>query len=198
MKEPFAPNATLVLIDVQRAIDDSAWARWGGRNNPDAEANIARLLRAWRATDRPIVHVRHESRDPQSTYRPGQPGAEFKPEAAPAPGERIVVKHTLNAFIGTGLERELRAAGVRTLVIVGVITNNSVEATARMAGDLGFETWVVSDATATFARPDYSGRLRTAQEVHAMSLANLEGEYARIASTYEVLERLAPATPDSN
>ena len=184
-----------MLIDVQRAIDDPAWARWGARNNPDAEANIARLLRAWRATGRPIVHVRHESRDPQSTYRPGQPGAEFKPEAAPAFGERVVVKHTPNAFIGTGLEPVLRSAAVGTLVIAGVITNNSVEATARMAGDLGFETWVVSDATATFPRPDYSGRLRSAAEVHAMSLANLEGEYARIASTGEVLEGIGPAGP---
>jgi nicotinamidase-related amidase len=185
----------LVLIDVQRAIDDPAWARWGARNNPDAEANIARLLRAWRAAGRPVLHVRHESREPRSTYRPGQPGVEFKPEAAPALGERVVVKHTPNAFVSTELEAALRAAGVGTLVIAGVITNNSVEATARMAGDLGFETWVVSDATATFARPDYAGRLRSAEEVHAMSLANLEGEYARIASTAEVLERLAPGVP---
>ena len=179
-----------MIIDVQRAIDDPVWARWGARNNPDAEASIARLLAAWRSSGRLVVHVRHDSREPASTYRPGQPGHAFKPEAAPAPGERIVPKHTPSAFVGTDLEQHLRDAGVRTLVIVGVITNNSVEATARHAGSLGFETLVVSDATATFPRPDYSGRPRTAEEVHAMSLANLEGEYASIVTTEEVLARL--------
>ena len=183
-------GATLVVIDVQRAIDDPSWARWGDRNNPDAEVKIARLLQAWRTSGRPIVHVRHESPDPNSTYCPGQPGAEFKPEVAPAPDERVVVKHTANAFIGTTLERQLRGAGAQALVLVGVITNNSVEATARMAGDLGFDCWVVSDATATFARPDSDGILRSAAEVHAMSLANLDGEYARIATTEEILARL--------
>ncbi len=77
-------NATLVVIDVQCAIDDPSWARWGDRSNSD-------------------------------------------------------------------------------------------------------DCWVVSDATATFARPDYDGILRTAAEVHAMSLANLDGEYATIATTEEIL-----------
>jgi nicotinamidase-related amidase len=72
-----------------------------------------------------------------------------------------------------------------------VITNNSVEATARMAGNLGFTTIVVSDATATFARPDFNGVLRSAEEVHAMSLANLQDEYAAIMTTAEVLAALA-------
>ena len=73
------------------------------------------------------------------------------------------------------------------VVITGVITNNSVEATARMSGNLGFPTIVVSDATATFGRRDYAGTWRSAEDVHAMSLANLEGEYARVLSAREVL-----------
>jgi nicotinamidase-related amidase len=56
-------SATLVVIDVQRAIDDPSWTRWGDRNNPDAEVKIARLLQAWRTSGCPIVHVRHESPD---------------------------------------------------------------------------------------------------------------------------------------
>jgi nicotinamidase-related amidase len=57
-----------------------------------------------------------------------------------------------------------------------------------MAGDLGFRTTVVSDATFTFGRNDFQGRFRTADEVHAMSLANLDGEYAAIRTTGEVLK----------
>ena len=61
-------------------------------------------------------------------------------------------------------------------VFKGVATHNSVEATARAAGNLGFNVTVVADATFTFDKSDFAGRLRTADEVHAMSLANLEGD----------------------
>jgi nicotinamidase-related amidase len=75
-------------------------------------------------------------------------------------------------------------------VIVGVSTNNSVEATARTAGNLGFHTRVVADATFTFDKTDYEGRQRSAAEVHAMSLANLQGEYAEIVGCAQALREL--------
>ncbi|HMK38148.1 MAG TPA: cysteine hydrolase family protein [Bacteroidota bacterium] len=177
-------SCALILIDLQKAIDHPSW---GERNNPGAEENVGRLLAHWRSTGRPVIHVRHLSRFPTSTYRDGQPGVEFKDVALPAEGEPVFTKHVGNAFIGTALESWLRDRHIADLVIAGVITNNSVEATARMAGDLGFRTVVVSDATFTFGRKDFQGRHRTAEEVHAMSLANLEGEYASVRSTGEVL-----------
>jgi nicotinamidase-related amidase len=79
-------------------------------------------------------------------------------------------------------------------VIVGVSTNNSVEATARTAGNLGFRTMVVSDATFCFDKTDYEGTHRAAAEVHAMSLANLDGEYAQIMSTEHVLREIQAAS----
>lgn len=178
----------LLIIDVQNAIDDPVWG--DDRNNPDAESNIARLLGSWRERSWPVFHIRHLSVEPNSTYRPGQRGAEFKREVLPRAEERVIEKHTNSAFIGTSLEQELRALAINQVVITGVITNNSVEASARMAGNLGFTTIVVSDATATFGRRDFSGRWRTAEEVHAMSLANLDGEYARVLNTEQVLSSM--------
>ena len=181
-----SPNAALMIIDVQEAIDHPSWGR---RNNPKAEENIGLLLAAWRSTGRPIIHVRHLSREPNSTYRPGQEGCEFKEVVCPQDGEVVITKHTNSAFIGTELEAVLRQESISTVVICGVITNNSVEGTARMAGDLGYETYVVSDATATFDKVDFFGQLRPAEDVHALSLANLHGEYATVLSTVEVRER---------
>lgn len=158
-----ATDAALLVIDLQAAIDDPAWHRDGGRNNPAAEANVAALLAAWRRSGRPRLHIRHDSVEPGSAYRPGQPGHAFKPEA------------------------QLREAGIGTVVVCGVITNNSVEASVRMAGNLGFDTILAEDACFTFARRDWDGRLRSAAEVHAMSLANLHGEYCRVATTAELL-----------
>ena len=108
----------------------------------------------------------------------------------PLPGETVIGKRTTSAFIGTGLEATLRAAGVGTVIVAGVITNNSVEATVRMAGNLGFATFLVEDACFTFGRRDWAGAWRTADEVHAMSLANLAGEYASVVETAEVLGAL--------
>jgi hypothetical protein len=129
------------------------------------------------------------------TIAPGQPGHEFKPEAQPLCGEAVLVKRTNNAFIGTDLEVRLHTAQQTLLVVAGVITNNSVEATVRMAGNLGFDTFLVEDGCFTFARKDWNGQLRTASEVHAMSLANLDGEYCSVTRTAEVLAACAVAVP---
>jgi len=181
---PLTSDAALIVIDLQKAIDHPSW---GERNNPEAEKHVASLLHAWRSTRRPVYHIRHDSTEPDSHYRPGQPGNNFKYEAQPAVGEIVIVKRTNSAFIGTDLESRLRGANHPTLVVTGVITNNSVEASVRMAANLGFKTFLVEDATFTFGRKDWNGTWRTAHEVHAMSLANLDGEYCSVVRTNEIL-----------
>lgn len=176
-------KTALLVIDLQLAIDAAYHAAEGPRNNPNAEQVVVALLSAWRETNRPVIHIRHDSVLPGSAYRPGQPGNDFKPAVAPLPGETVIAKQTNSAFIGTGLEQHLRQTGIRQLVICGVVTNNSVEATVRMAGNLGFDTLLVEDACFAFARRDWNGVLRVADEVHAMSLANLDGEYCRVVNS---------------
>ncbi|MYM25293.1 isochorismatase family protein [Duganella sp. FT135W] len=168
---------TLLIIDMQVGM---TWPEPVVRNNLQAESVIARLLEDWRLRNAPIVHVRHISRTPGSPFWPGQPGVEFQPALVPLPHEHVVEKNVPDAFINTGLERWLHARGESTLVIVGVSTNNSVESTARTAGNLGFKTYVVSDGTFAFEKTDFDGNKRSAQEVHAMALANLHGEYATV------------------
>lgn len=174
----------LIIIDMQQGM---ATPSAGRRNNPEAEGNIARLLTAWRRARAPVVHVRHISRTVGSPFWPGQPGAEFQVQLAPLPNEQVVEKHVPDALINTGLAQWLRARDIDKLVIVGVSTNNSVEGTARTAGNLGFATQVVADATFAFDKVDYAGTRRSAEEVHAMALANLDGEYAVVTSTDNLL-----------
>jgi nicotinamidase-related amidase len=174
----------LIIIDMQKCMADPAA---GERNNPGAEDNMAALLQGWRSADSYVVHVRHLSRSPQSMFRPGQPGAEFQAAFMPLAHEHVVEKNVPDAFANSGLERWLRVRGVDSLVIVGVSTNVSVESSARSAGCLGFDTHVVSDATFAFARADYAGTARSADDVHAMALANLDGEFASVTTTADVL-----------
>src|SRR5579862_2578867 len=101
-------DAALLVIDVQEAIDDP---RWGPRNNPGAEAVIAELLAAWRAEGLPIVHIRHDSTEPDSPYRPDSRSHPFKAAARPLSHETIVGKSTNSAFVGTSLEDTLDELG---------------------------------------------------------------------------------------
>ncbi|QDG55165.1 cysteine hydrolase family protein [Pseudomonas sp. NIBRBAC000502773] len=182
--EPLATNAALVLIDMQQGMNDP---KLGRRNNPQAEQQLQQLLGAWRQSGRPVVHVRHISRTPGSVFWPGQPGCEFQPALQPLALEHVVEKNVPCAFIATGLERWLHARSIKQLVIAGVITNNSVEATARTGGNLGFDVLVAADACYTFDQTDGSGRLWPAEDVHALSLSNLAMDYARVVETAGIL-----------
>ncbi len=185
-------NAALVLIDIQQGLDDP---RLGRRNNPDAERQIATLLAAWRAARRPVIHVQHMSRNPDSPLRPDRPGNAFKPEAEPRVGEPVFQKSVNSAFVGTALEAHLRSHGVDTLVLAGLTTDHCVSATARTASDLGFTTVVVSDATATFERTGPEGDRHDAEAMHRTALASLHGEFATVRRTGEVLAEVGAPDP---
>lgn len=182
------PSTTaLLLIDLQLAIDD---ASWGPRNNPPAEERIAALLAAWREAAMPVVHVRHDSTDPHSPYRPGTPGHAFKPAFAPRPGEPVVAKEVNSAFVGTSLETVLDDLGSTDLIACGVLTHNSLEATVRHGGNLGYRIFVPGDACWAIDKRDLTGRLWPAEDVHQLSLANMHGEYAEVTGAAAVLAAL--------
>lgn len=186
-------KTALIVIDVQYGIDEAD--HWGGnRNNPSAEENIARLLKHCRALGLPVVIVQHDSGSPASPFRPGQKGNLLKDFVKVLPGEKSIHKSTANAFIRTELENFLKAQQVSNLIIAGFVTNNSVEATARMAGELGFRTTVVSDATASFDKVGVDGTKYSSTLIHQVSLSNLKDEYASIATTAEVIASLTPTS----
>ncbi|WP_053155518.1 cysteine hydrolase family protein [Pseudomonas sp. P1.8] len=178
-------NAALIIIDQQKGI---LHPRLGCRNNSQAEERMLELLSHWRRTGRPVIHVQHLSRSEDSVFWPQQAGVEFQERFEPVPGERLIQKQVPDAFCSTQLEAALREAGIGQLVIVGVATHNSVESTARSAGNLGFDAWVVEDACFTFDKADFYGHAHSAEEVHAMSLGNLHGEYATVVGTATILK----------
>ncbi len=184
----FPQNTALILIDIQKGFDDPVWGR---RNNPEAETNMATLLHAWRQTGRPIIHIQHCSRNPHSPLHSSSPGNSIKDLAHPQGEEPVLQKSVNSAFIGTNLEARLRCAGITTLIIVGLTTNHCVETTTRMAGNLDFDAYLVSDAIATFDRIGPDGILHTAEEIQAITLTNLHEEFATIVTTDEVLRNLA-------
>ncbi|UOQ52025.1 cysteine hydrolase family protein [Hymenobacter cellulosivorans] len=179
----------LLLIDIQKAFDDQAY--WGGnRNNMQAEANAGRLLTHWRTQGWPVIHVKHDSSSPTSPLRLGQPGNEFKDEMKPIAEEPVFAKSVNSAFIGTNLQAYLEEQQIHTLVIAGLTTDHCVSTTTRMAGNLGFETYLVADASATFDKQGFDGQLYPAELVHHTALASLHGEFATVLTTDQVIDKI--------
>lgn len=184
-----AQDTALIIIDMQQGMAGDGLP---ARNNPEAEANLARLLACWRDAGLPVVHVRHISRTPGSVFFPGQQGVEFQARFLPLAGEHVVEKNVPDAFIQSGLERWLHVRGIGRVVLGGVSTNNSVECTARSGGNLGFQVDVAGDACFAFALRDLTGAQHSAELVHRMALANLHGEYATVRNTDELLASVPP------
>jgi len=188
--EPISARQTaLIIIDVQKAFDELE-AAGRRRNNPDAIDRIADVLADFRAKRAPVIHVRHASLNPASRFQADLPGFEAKDEVRERTGEPVLIKHVNSAFIGTDLEARLRCDNIDTVVIVGATTNHCVETTARMAGNLGFKAKLVRDATWTYDNKGVDGEHFPAAQVHAMTLANLQDEFAEVVSSADVMKAL--------
>ena len=179
----------LIVVDVQRGFDDADY--WGKRDNPDCEANIAGLLAHWRERSWPVVFVSHDSTNPASALAVGTPGNEFKDVISGEP-DLLVSKTVNSSFHGTpDLHAWLQSKGIEEVVICGITTNHCCETTARVAGNLGYDTYFVIDATHTFDRPALDGSILPAATLTAVTAANLHDEFATVVRTDTLIGGLA-------
>ena len=177
-------QTALLSIDVQQAFDEPIW---GTRNNLDAEDNIAKLLEHWRNKELPVIHIQHCSIEANSPLREGKPGNAFTDIAMPLSGEKIFQKSVNSAFIGTGLEEYLHKNNIESLVIAGLTTDHCISTSTRMAGNLGFNVSLISDATATFDRTGEDGTYYSADQIHKVHLASLHGEFCKVLTTKDII-----------
>ena len=172
----------LILIDIQKGFDNIEY--WGGqRNNPDAEENARELLLLWREHHLPVFHIQHCSSNPSSLLHETNIGNEFKDLVKPIDNEPVIKKNVNSAFIGTDLKEQLDNAKITKLVIVGLTTDHCVSTTTRMAGNYGFDVFLVADATATFNKKGLDGQNYSAELIHQTALASLNEEFAKVVTT---------------
>lgn len=179
----------LLLIDIQKGFEDIEY--WGGqRNNLNAEDNAGKILEYWREKEWPIFHIKHCSTFPFSKLAEGQLGNEFQDAVKPLENEIVIKKNVNSAFIGTNLKDQLDFLKIQQLVIVGLTTDHCVSTTARMAGNFGYQTYVVSNATATFNKTGVDGQKFTAELIHDTALASLNEEFATVLSMDKLFIKL--------
>lgn len=191
--EPVTPflRPALIVIDVQRGFD--AVAYWGPRDNPACEGNIAMLIDLWRDRAWPLVFVRHDSTNPASPLAVGTPGNEFKDVITGEP-DLLISKSVNSSFHGTpDLDAWLEREGIAHVVICGITTNHCCETTARVSGNLGYQTTFVIDATHTFDRAGLDGIPISAEHLSAITATNLHEEFATVTTTAELATTLGEA-----
>jgi nicotinamidase-related amidase len=177
----------LLLIDIQKGFDNIEY--WGGqRNNSHAEERASELLSVWRASDLPIFHIQHCSTIPTSLLHATNKGNAFKDLVRPMGKETVIKKNVNSAFIGTDLKQRLDNLKITTLVIAGLTTDHCVSTSTRMAGNFGYNTFLISDATATFNKKGLDGQNYSAELIHETALASLNEEFATVVSTKVIME----------
>ena len=174
----------LIIVDVQKAFDDK---KWGERNNLNAEENISKILQLWREKGWLIIHIQHTSDNPHSLFYPKNEGVAIKEIVEPIDEEVIITKKVNSSFIGTNLEELLKENDITTVVITGLTTPHCVSTTTRMSGNLGFDTYLISDATAAFGMKDQNDTFYDADTIHNISLATLHDEFATILTTEQLI-----------
>lgn len=186
--------------------------------NIQALISAFRTAREASSTPLEIVHVFHSSVTPGSPLHPSHPGQGVRPLdfATPASdgSEPIFWKSVNSSFIGTQLEEHIREKGFRQIIVAGLTTDHCVSTTIRMAANLGVvdryldldegpvkiksdgshvkevrvekgRIILVSDSTATFGKGGFD-----AETVHKVSVASLDGEFADVIGTEEVVKAL--------
>jgi len=186
----FDEHTALLLIDVQKGVDDGAYYGTGAKdrlNNPASKGNIRTLLAKARDKGMQIAFTRHDSIEPNSPLKLSLDSGQQLEGMAIARGDIQVSKSSNSGFIGTSLELDLRRAGILRLVVVGYFTNFCVETTVRMAGNMGFDTYLVHDACATMPRKGLDGTVHDGDLVHNMALASMHGEFCTAITTKDAL-----------
>jgi ureidoacrylate peracid hydrolase len=107
---------------------------------------------------------------------------EIRSEFTPLPGEVMALEHWCSSgFANTDLDQQLKVHGIHRLIIIGLIANTCIEATARFAAELGYDVTIVRDATASLSD----------EEMHAALEINLPNYANAIVTTSEIVEALS-------
>ena len=136
------PDA-LIVIDVQQAL-----TKWHPDHEKELLTDIRRLLEACRHQGIPVLFIQHE--EDEGEMKHGGDGWQIDEAVAPRAGEKIFGKKYSSAFRQTGLHEYLKSIGVQNLILCGMQTEYCVDATVKVAFELGYDVLIPDGGTSTF------------------------------------------------
>ena len=173
-------------LNQNRICMSVGWRVWVGRGRD----RCVEIIEKWREIGAEVIHVRHSSTNPKSKLHKRYKGFNFNPLCSPKEGEIVLTKSVNSCFVGTNLKQILDDKKCETVVIIGLTTDHCVSTTTRMAGNYGFNTFLISDATATFDKIGINGEKYNSELMHFSALASLKDEFANVISSNELFKLL--------
>ncbi|QWF81811.1 isochorismatase family protein [Amycolatopsis sp. CA-230715] len=180
----------LVVIDVQESFRQRP--DWELASDPDVADKVAVLVDAARARDELVIWVLHTEPGSGTVFDPESGHVRLMAGLVPADDEPVLRKTAHNAFTTTNLQQLLTVAGIGSLAVCGIRTEQCCETTARLASDLGYAVEFVIDGTATTPTPhrdapdDLSDpRTLRVEDIIARTEYALAGRFATITTVAE-------------
>ena len=174
-------DAALIMVDLQNTYREGVMRLKGVE---EALAQARRVLDRARELGRPVIHIRHDA-GVGSPYDVTAPIGQIADPVAPLAGEMVITKQYPNSFIPTPLDEELRRLGIGSIVLTGFMTHACINSTARGAFNLGYQTTIIANATATRDLPATGGGVVPAEQLQAASLAAASDIFAVIVPGVE-------------
>ncbi|WP_412536275.1 cysteine hydrolase family protein [Marinobacter sp. MIT932201] len=172
-------ESALIMIDCQNTYREGIMKLEGVEN---ALEEGKKLLERARALGIPIFHIRHDA-GPGSPYDINDHIGAIADVVAPIEGEPVITKNFPNSFVQTDLDEQLKAKGVKNIILAGFMTHMCVNSTAHGGFNLGYTPTVVASATATRPLQAANGKVLSAQEVHDGALASTRDLYAAVVDS---------------
>lgn len=176
-------DSALIMIDCQNTY------RKGLMQLTDVETAILeakKLLDKARTLNIPVIHIQHDA-GVGSPYDVSAEIGAICDEVAPIDGEPVITKNYPNSFVGTDLDQQLKARGIKNIVLAGFMTHMCINSTAHGGFNLGYFVTVVASATATRPLQAVDGKVLSAQEVQDGAIASTRDLYAAIVDTVDEL-----------
>ena len=185
-------KTALLLLEIQN--DYFPNGRIPLEKSLEASSKAQSVLKMYREKKFPVIHVQHISTQPDATYfLPCTKGADFYASVQPQKGEMIVKKHYPNSFKDTVLLNHLIKNQINHLVICGMMTQLTIDATVRAAFDLGFSCTLLHDACAA-KQLEFNQMAIPSLNVHYAFLAALQPAYATVVSSEDFLQKTGGRT----
>ncbi|CDG82003.1 cysteine hydrolase family protein [Janthinobacterium agaricidamnosum] len=180
-----ASSSALLVIDFQNEYFS------GKLPIPDGIKALHNAQRLIALADRhqiPVFHVQHVTPAGSPIFADHGDNVKFHAELQPQAGHQVIRKSTVSVFASTDIDARLKAAGIKTLIISGLMTHACVSGATRDAVPAGYDVIVAEDACATRDLDAANGSVVGHATLHAASLVTLADTFADILSTEQVLQ----------